>query len=181
MMMSDPTEGMSEAELAAFYDEHGVAGFDGGEAIALHPGPKDSVVSVRFAAGELEAVERRAAAAGMKLTAYIRAAALSGAEVVDLDRLRRAMAKLQRDSAEVGRVIALPTGRAGRSVRRSATTGRFVTASKAAKIAAKTTTGKTAATTKRSAAKSTKAAAARVSKSDAESDKPRKTPAKRQG
>ena len=103
---------MTEAELADYYDQTSdLSEFDDGEVVKIEPGPKDSIVSVRFAAGELQTVERRAAEAGMKLTAFIRAAALSSAQVVDLDRLRKVAAKLVADSQEIGRVVDLPPRR----------------------------------------------------------------------
>lgn len=131
MTDTDPTEGMSDAELAAYYDEHGLADFDGGEAVNLDPGPKDSIVSVRFAAGELDAVEQQAEAAGMKLTAYIRASALSGAQFVDLDRLRKVAAKIVADTEEMGKVFGLPSSRSTtRRVAKSAHSGRIVNGSR---------------------------------------------------
>jgi predicted DNA binding CopG/RHH family protein len=109
------TTNMTETELADYYDRTSdLSEFEDGEVVEIEPGPKSSVVSVRFAAGELEAVERQANKAGMKLTAFIRASALSGAHVVDLDRLRKVAAKLVADSEEMGKVVALPTGRRSR-------------------------------------------------------------------
>ena len=109
--MTDTTN-MTETELADFYEKTGdLSELEGGEVVKIEQGPKDSIVSVRFAAGELEAVERRAEEAGMKLTAFIRASALSGAQVVDLDRLRKVAAKLVADSREIGEVVNLRSGR----------------------------------------------------------------------
>lgn len=106
------TTNMTESELTHYYERTGdLSEFEGGEVVKIEPGPKDSIVSVRFAAGELKAVERQAAEAGMKLTAFIRASALSGAQVVDLDRLRKVAAKLVADTQEMGEVVDLPTGR----------------------------------------------------------------------
>jgi molybdopterin-binding protein len=109
--MTDTTE-MTQAELADFYERTGdLSEFEGGDVVKVEPGPKDSIVSVRFAAGELAAVVRQADEADMKLTAYIRASALSGAHVVDLDRLREVAAKLVADSEEMSKVINLRTNR----------------------------------------------------------------------
>jgi predicted DNA binding CopG/RHH family protein len=109
--MMDNTD-MTEAELADHYDRTGdLSEFEGGEVVTVVPGRRDSIVSVRFAAGELDAVERRAAEAGMKLTAFIRASALSNAQVVDLDRLRKIAAKLLADSQEITSVVDLHAGR----------------------------------------------------------------------
>jgi Mobilization protein NikA len=98
--------------VAGAYDRTGdQSEFEGSEVVTIVPGRKDSIVSVRFAAGELEAVERRAAEAGMKLTAFIRASALSNAHVVDLARLRKIMVRLLADSQEIGSVVDLHTGK----------------------------------------------------------------------
>lgn len=125
---------MTETELADYYERTGdLSEFEGGEVVKVAPGRKDSIVSVRFAAAELDAVERQAREAGMKLTAYIRASALSDAQVVDFDRLRKVAAKLVADSKEMGKVVDIRTGRrpqsttssTGRTVARSARTGGF--------------------------------------------------------
>jgi len=148
--MTDTTN-MTESELADHYDRTGdLSEFEGGKVVQVAPGPKDSIVSVRFAASELEAVERQAREAGMKLTAYIRASALSGARVVDLDRLRKVAAKLAADSEEMGKVFDMPTGRrnqsasssSGRTVARSVRTGNF---HKSARVATAKALGQTAA------------------------------------
>lgn len=158
--MMDTTK-MTEPELTDYYDRTGDRSeFEGGEVVKIEPGPKDSIVSVRFAAGELEAVERQAEEAGMKLTAFIRASALSGAQVVDLDRLRKVAAKLVADTQEIGKVVDLPTGRrtptttrsTGRTAAKSARTGRFQKSSRSAAAASKTAASK--ATTKTAASKS---------------------------
>lgn len=154
MTETDTTAGMSDADLAAYYDVHGLADFKGGEEIQIEPEPKDAIVSVRFAAGELNAVERQAEAAGMKLTAYIRASALSSAQVVDLDRLRKVAAKIVADSEEMGEVFNLRT-----SVTRNArySTSRTATrqASAARTTATSARTGRSVKSSKRTAAKTT--------------------------
>lgn len=150
--MTDTTD-MTEAELADYYDRTGdLSEFEGGEVVEVDPGPKDSIVSVRFAAAELEAVERQAKQAGMKLTAFIRASALSGSQVVDLDRLRKVAAKLAADSEEMGKVIDLPT------VRRTRTATR--TQSKASRTGAARTSSRSATSKQTSAGTSGRKAAA---------------------
>jgi predicted DNA binding CopG/RHH family protein len=44
-------------------------------------------ISVRFSAEEIEAIRQRAEAAGMKVTAYIRQAAVSGGDTIDRDKV----------------------------------------------------------------------------------------------
>lgn len=138
------TTNMTESELTHYYERTGdLSEFEGGEVVKIEPGPKDSIVSVRFAAGELKAVERQAAEAGMKLTAFIRASALSGAQVVDLDRLRKVAAKLVADTQEMGEVVDLPTGRrpptitnsTGRTAAKNARTGKSQRSSRSAATA----------------------------------------------
>jgi hypothetical protein len=85
---------MSEAELAGYY----YANRDSlvGEEADLRVAERlESVVSVRFTPSELAAVERAADDAGLKLSAYIRQAALSTASVVDLERARKEVGRLQ--------------------------------------------------------------------------------------
>jgi predicted DNA binding CopG/RHH family protein len=167
------TTNMTETELADYYDRTSdLSEFEDGEVVQIEPGPKSSVVSVRFAPGELEAVERQANKVGMKLTAFIRASALSGAHVVDLDRLRKVVATLVADSEEMGKVVDLPTGRRSRptaspSSRSSAErrSGRTAAFQKSSKSTAANALGQTAARKVpiKAASKSTSSAAARKS------------------
>lgn len=83
------TEGMTEAELAEYYDRtHDLSEFEGGETIPVTPGPRDVVMSVRFTADESTRLRERADQAGMKVTAFIRAAALGAEHPVDVAQLR---------------------------------------------------------------------------------------------
>ena len=77
---ADPTAGMSDAEIVAYYEVHGTKDFARGEVVDKPYRGKhlDAVVSVRFSPEQLEQVERQAAAAGVKLTTYIRMCAISG-------------------------------------------------------------------------------------------------------
>lgn len=178
MTDTDPTAGMSDAELAQYYNENGLADFEGGEVVNLDPGPKGSIVSVRFAAGELDAVEQQAETAGMKLTAYIRASALSGARVVDLDRLRKVAAKLVADIEEMGKVFDLPIGRpTTRRLAKSAHSSRLANGGKSGRA----TTSKRAASKATAAKAPVKSAAGRASKSaDASAlNQSRKAPTKK--
>lgn len=91
----------AEADEAAYYNEtHDLSGFDGGEVVELESPPagtRNVTLSIRLSPIELQTLGQRADAAGMKLTTYIRGAALhaetppadddlidTAAEVVDL-------------------------------------------------------------------------------------------------
>lgn len=184
--MTDTTN-MTEIELADYYDRTGdLSEFEDGEVVQIQPGPKSVVVSVRFATGELEAVERQAEEAGMKLTAFIRASALSGAHVVDLDRLRKVAAKLVADSQEMGNVVDLPTGQRSQSTSsihgsgvRSGRAGTFQKSSRSAAASALARTATKKAATKAAASKSTSRAAATKSTRSATSSKSTVRPARK--
>jgi len=98
---TDPADGMAEADAANYYNEtHDLSGFNGGEVAELESPPTGSrsvTLSIRLSPEELQTLGQRAAAAGMKVTTYIRGAALkaeappleddlidTAAEVVDL-------------------------------------------------------------------------------------------------
>lgn len=78
----------TEADLARHYDEtHDTSGFGDREPVEVR---RNVTISVRFTSDELEALRRRADAAGVKVTAFIRAAALEADRPVD----RAAVAKM---------------------------------------------------------------------------------------
>jgi predicted DNA binding CopG/RHH family protein len=112
-----PVAADGEAEAADYYDRtHDLSGFEGGEAVELDPTPagtRNVTLSIRLSPEELQTLGQRAAAAGMKLTAYIRAAALqaeappvdddlldTAAEVVDLVAALRASVEAARARRE---------------------------------------------------------------------------------
>ena len=66
---------------------------------------RNGTISVRFSADEIAAIRRQADAAGMKITAYIRQAALSGGEAIDRDKVARAVAAVTNDLDHVRRLI----------------------------------------------------------------------------
>lgn len=70
---------------------------------------REVTISVRFSAEEIAAIRRRAQAAGMKVTAYIRQAAASGEVQVDREKVARAVAAV---TADLDRVRALVGGAA---------------------------------------------------------------------
>lgn len=86
---------MTDAELAAYYDStHDLSEFEGGEVVELPktvPETRSVTISVRFSPSELAELEQLAKGADMRVTAFIRAAALAAeeppvdrAEVMDL-------------------------------------------------------------------------------------------------
>ena len=87
------TKGMSEAELADYYNEtKDLSEFD-----LEHPEPvtvrRSVTISVRFSDEEIAELRARAEQAGVKVTSFIRAAALEAASPVD----RVALGELARD------------------------------------------------------------------------------------
>jgi hypothetical protein len=115
----DPLTGMTDAEIAQLaeqaYEERDNAGawedVPPPEAVA----DVRSVVSVRFNPGELAAVETAARTAGMPLSTYIRHAALTTSSPVDVEQVRGAVEKLQRDFLSDFVALAGTLGMAGRA------------------------------------------------------------------
>jgi predicted DNA binding CopG/RHH family protein len=97
----DPLTGLADAEIAELaeqsYEERNDP--DAWEEVPAPEFASDvrSVVSVRFNPGELAAVEKAAQSAGMPLSTFIRHAAMTTASPVDVEKLRGAVEKLQRD------------------------------------------------------------------------------------
>ena len=103
------THGMTEAELAEYYDRtHDLSEFDQSAAFPVEV-TRDVTISVRFSPEEIQALLRDAEAAGVKVTAYIRAAALQASSPVDRKRLKEALRAVSGDVAEVQRLL---TGKA---------------------------------------------------------------------
>ena len=106
--MSKGTQGMTEREQAAYYNEtHDVSEFDEGAAYPVVV-RRNVTISVRFSEEEIEALRREAEVSGVKVTAYIRSAALNATSPVDHQRLRDA---LRAASDEVARAERLLSGR----------------------------------------------------------------------
>lgn len=104
MIKTDHTEGMTEAEMADYYDRtHDLSGFEGGPVVENPSRGKrlDSSISVRFSEDQMAEVERAAEEAGMKVTAFIRAAALTQAGTVGLRNLRTLMDQLAKNVEEL--------------------------------------------------------------------------------
>lgn len=103
--MSDKTKAMTEAELAEHYDRtHDVSEFDESAAYPVEV-RRNVTISVRFSEEEIEALRREAEAAGVKVTAYIRAAALQASSPVDRKRLQDALRAVSEDVARVERLL----------------------------------------------------------------------------
>jgi predicted DNA binding CopG/RHH family protein len=101
----DPITGLTDAEMEAAAEdlyEHRDEVY--GEVVpSEHVSDVRSVVSVRFARGEIGQVERAATAAGLPLSTYIRIAALSAAANVDVEAARRELLKATQALEELGR------------------------------------------------------------------------------
>jgi hypothetical protein len=106
--MSDDEQqdpGMSDAELAEYYERtHDVSEFDESAAYPVEV-RRNVTISVRFSQEEIEALRRQAEAVGLKVTAYIRAAALQASSPVDRKRLLAALKVVSDDVARVKRII----------------------------------------------------------------------------
>jgi predicted DNA binding CopG/RHH family protein len=71
----------TDAELAEHYNETGdLSDFEGSEPFVVR---RSVTISVRFSADEIEALRRQAEAAGIKVTAFIRSAALEAERPLD--------------------------------------------------------------------------------------------------
>lgn len=93
-----------EAQLAQAYQEsRDLSGFESeGERVEVR---RNVTISVRFSDAEIEALRREAEAAGAKLTAYIRAAALQASHPIDRKRLQAALRAVSDDVARVERLL----------------------------------------------------------------------------
>ena len=104
--MTEPGSAATDAELADYYDEHrGRAVWREAEPVQ-RPDRLDITISVRFTSAEMATIRRRAQAAGLKPTAYIRRCVLAAEEPpIDRDRLSRTVAALARDVEDLRRAV----------------------------------------------------------------------------
>ncbi len=87
------TQPMSEAELAEYYNRtRDTSDFDEGEEVPVTV-RRNVTISVRFSDTEIDDLRARAEQAGVKVTSFIRAAALEATSPVD----RAALGELARD------------------------------------------------------------------------------------
>lgn len=100
------TENMTEAALAEQYNRtRDTAAFD-----LDHPEPvtvkRNVTISVRFSEDEIEELRARAEKQGVKVTSFIRAAALEASSPVDRVALRELARDLERRAHDVATLIA---------------------------------------------------------------------------
>ncbi|WP_445256329.1 plasmid mobilization protein [Nocardioides aurantiacus] len=103
----------SEAEFADYYDKtEDVSEFD-----PEHPESltvrRNVTISVRFSDGEISELRARAERAGVKVTSFIRAAALEATSPVDREALGGLVRDLERRAHDIAAMIGRtpPTGR----------------------------------------------------------------------
>ncbi|HEX2177662.1 MAG TPA: CopG family antitoxin [Nocardioidaceae bacterium] len=98
--MSDKTKGMTEAELADYYDQtHDVSEFDEDGAYPTEV-RRNVTISVRFSEEEIARLRAQADALGMKVTQLIRSAALE-----DRESVLRALKQLEKQTQQLGSLI----------------------------------------------------------------------------
>ena len=107
-MTLDPTAGMTEAELAEYYQDHrgDTEEWEPAEAIS-RPARLDVTISVRFTAEEIAAVRERARDAGMRPTAFIRQAALDVDVPLNRGLLAKTFDRLRSDVEQLASVISI--------------------------------------------------------------------------
>jgi len=107
-MTLDPTAGMTEAELAEYYQDHrgDTEEWEPAEAIS-RPARLDVTISVRFTPEEIAAVRERARDAGMRPTAFIRQAALDVDVPLDRGLLAKTFHRLRSDVEQLASVISI--------------------------------------------------------------------------
>ena len=97
-------KGTTEADIARHYDEtHDTSGFGEPEPVQVR---RNVTISVRFTADELDALRRRADAAEMKVTAFIRAAALEADRPLDRAAVARMAAEAEHQVHQIRDAIA---------------------------------------------------------------------------
>lgn len=90
----------TEAELADMYNETGdIAGFgDSPETVEVR---RAVTISVRFSDDEIQALRARATEAGVKVTAFIRSAALEASHPIDRAALAQLAAVVEQQAHEL--------------------------------------------------------------------------------
>lgn len=105
----DMPEGMTQEEYADWLYQH--RNDTGWEQVEAEVSPNlATVVSVRLRRSELTAIEDAAKAADLKLSTFIRQAALAASGVVDLDAARRDLDRLRRQVDELAEHLAYRSG-----------------------------------------------------------------------
>jgi len=106
--MTEQGHGMSEAEEAEYLYAHRNDPDMVGEEVDLKPAePLTMVVSVRLREADMRTVAAAAETAGMTVSAFIRQAAIdaAGRAPVDREALAKQIAAVERDLAEVRRLV----------------------------------------------------------------------------
>jgi hypothetical protein len=99
------TENMSEAELADYYNRtQDTSDFEGGEDVPITV-KRNVTISVRFSPEELKDLRARAEDAGVKVTSFIRAAALEATSPVDRAALGELARELERRAHDVATMV----------------------------------------------------------------------------
>ncbi|MGH3385912.1 MAG: plasmid mobilization protein [Nocardioidaceae bacterium] len=110
--MATKQSSVTERELAKQYDESRVVSdFDESASTRVEV-RRNVTISIRFAEDEIEELRRRADQAGVKVTAFIRAAALEAAAPVDRAALKLALGRLEEQAHELAGYVV--QGGAGR-------------------------------------------------------------------
>ncbi len=100
------SESKSEADLAAHYNQtRDLSGFDleNGEPISVR---RSVTISVRFSEEEIARLRARAEQSGVKVTSFIRAAALEATSPVDRAALGELARELERRAHDVAEYVA---------------------------------------------------------------------------
>lgn len=102
--MSEPKADASDRELAEHYDRQREGGDWGEPEPVSKPERLEVTLSVRFTSAEIATIRSRAAAAGLKPTAYIRQCTLASEEPpIDRGRISRTVDALARDLDDLRR------------------------------------------------------------------------------
>lgn len=99
------TENMSEAELAEHYNRtQDTSDFEGGEEVPITV-KRNVTISVRFSSEEIADLRARADQAGVKVTSYIRVAALEASNPVDRATLSELALDLEQRAHDVAALV----------------------------------------------------------------------------
>lgn len=106
-MSNDDVDKMTEAELAEYFHRHRDE-LAGEKVESRAPIRLDVMISVRFSGDEASALRAAAERAGMSLSAFLRQSVLaaSTSNVVDLDRVRQDVARVQELASDALRALA---------------------------------------------------------------------------
>lgn len=96
---------MTEAELADYYNRtQDTSDFDGGKEVPITV-KRNVTISVRFSPEEIEELRARAEKEGVKVTSFIRAAALEASSPVDRTTLGELARELEQRAHDVAKLV----------------------------------------------------------------------------